>query len=46
MKVPNESSPNRYDEWFASERGTEIDYDMESDVDECEHDSYRDLDEM
>lgn len=43
MKTFSQSSPkDDWDEWFKKERGTAIDYDEESDVDEVEEDSYND----
>ena len=43
MTYPEEeSTPNAFDEWFQSERGTEIEYELETDVDECEEDDYSD----
>lgn len=39
------SSPEAYDDWFEEERGSGIDYEIESDADEVEFDSFDDRDE-
>lgn len=39
------SSTPEWDEWFASERGKQIDYEDEDDVDDVDFDSMEDKDE-
>lgn len=46
MKQPSQSSPkDDWDEWFQKERGTAIDYDEESDVNETIEDDYSEQDQ-
>ena len=40
------SSTNPFDDWFFEEKGSGGDFELESDVDECEEDCYDDKDDL